>query len=590
VHLFDGVPPAERAKFASRLTHRRLVPGEDLIVQGQAPRNIYLLESGHVDVWRLDAKGAKRRLNRLGVGATCGEVSLLTGNPASATATAATEVAVTVMTAPEFFDIAAQFPIVYRNVGAILADRLVNADRRTEEVTPGSLVWIVDHGAPPLLSYALACSIAWHTHTETAMFVADPEDWRDVLNPSLLGPFEGTGAKGARPQATVQHRGPVAASALATAEPLRHRGANVLIHLSVAEQATAGQGKVVHVTRRDHGLASSGTAVSVVLRGWSDHPAHTRVRSDAPGPRGADQEALRRGVLPLGTPLGDTVGRVARGLCGLRVGIALGEGSAKGFAHLGVLRSLERAGVPCDAIAGTSIGAPVAGLYAAGFSLDDSLAHLVKVGSSTFRPVLRRGSFMSHTGVERIMRSVWGDSTRIEDLSIPFAAVAADIATGSEVVLNRGLLWAAALASISIPGVYPPQRMGELLLVDGGVVNPVPSDVARALGSDVVVAVRLAAGRQTVPVLEADASPPSGRVPSVIHTVLRARDLMQNRNRTAIGAASVLIEPDFPANISMGLRDFSRGQRFVELGERAGQSAVPHIARLLPWLSSPNRP
>ncbi|HET6986729.1 MAG TPA: hypothetical protein VFI00_08940, partial [Kribbella sp.] len=101
--------------------------------------------------------------------------------------------------------------------------------------------------------------------------------------------------------------------------------------------------------------------------------------------------------------------------------------------------------------------------------------------------------------------------------------------------------------------------------------------------------VRLAAGRQQVPVLEADASPPSGRVPSVIHTVLRARDLMQNRNRAPIGAASVLIEPDFPANIGMGLRDFSRGQRFVELGERAGESAVPDIATLLPWLNPPHR-
>lgn len=130
------------------------------------------------------------------------------------------------------------------------------------------------------------------------------------------------------------------------------------------------------------------------------------------------------GRLGLDTPLGRSLGEVARECCGLRIGLALGDGSAKGFANFGVLRALEEAGVPCDAIAGTSIGAAVAGLYPAGFPLDTAQAHLARVGSSTFRPMLSRSSFMSHSGVADIMREPGGRCSRPEPMSWwPFACL-----------------------------------------------------------------------------------------------------------------------------------------------------------------------
>jgi predicted acylesterase/phospholipase RssA len=113
---------------------------------------------------------------------------------------------------------------------------------------------------------------------------------------------------------------------------------------------------------------------------------------------------MRTGILPLGTAMGRAIGGVARDLVHVCVGLALGAGSAKGFAHIGVLRCLYRAGVPCDRIAGTSIGAAVAGLHAVGFSPDAAEEALGKVGSATFRPVLPRASLMSHRGVTRIMQ------------------------------------------------------------------------------------------------------------------------------------------------------------------------------------------
>jgi NTE family protein len=192
---------------------------------------------------------------------------------------------------------------------------------------------------------------------------------------------------------------------------------------------------------------------------------------------------------------------------------------------------------------------------------------------------------MSHAGVARIMRDVWGDTTRIEDLPIPLAIVTADLVTGREVVLNRGLLWAAALAGISIPGIYPPQRMGGRLLVDGGVVDPVPSGVVRSLGADIVIAVRLST-RAAAAVEFAEAIEASGKVPSVVHTILRSRDLMLGRDRSAHREASVVIEPEFLPSTGMGLRDFSRGQRFVEIGEAAADESLPRITARLPWLAA----
>src|SRR5439155_19545057 len=115
---------------------------------------------------------------------------------------------------------------------------------------------------------------------------------------------------------------------------------------------------------------------------------------------------------------------------------------------------------------------------------------------------------------------------RIEDLDVPLALVAADLTTGREVVFRRGLLRVAALASMAIPGIYPPVRMGEHVLVDGGIVNPVPNSVASSMGADVVIAVSL--GRPaTQPVPDLEAVEEKGRLPSLLHTITRSVEVMQ---------------------------------------------------------------
>jgi NTE family protein len=174
----------------------------------------------------------------------------------------------------------------------------------------------------------------------------------------------------------------------------------------------------------------------------------------------------------------------------LRIGIALGSGSARGWAHIGVLRALADIGVHPEIVCGTSVGALVGAAYAS-----DRLGALEEWAVGLRRwDVLR----MLDIGVngfagERLMKAFCKrvQDTPIETLPRQYGAVATDIDTGREVWFTQGSLLEAVRASIAIPGLFSPLRQGERLLVDGGLVNPVPVALCRALGADRVIAVNL---------------------------------------------------------------------------------------------------
>jgi NTE family protein len=176
-----------------------------------------------------------------------------------------------------------------------------------------------------------------------------------------------------------------------------------------------------------------------------------------------------------------------------RLGLALGAGGARGLAHIGVLRELEARGIEVGAIAGTSSGALVGAMYAAGHL--EEFEERVRALEwhdvlALFDPVWPRAGLMSGTrAIERLAGSI-GD-WRIEDLPIPFAAVAVDLITGDEVWIREGRILDAVRASISIPGILVPHRHGRRLLVDGALRNPVPVSALPSLGASLRVAVNL---------------------------------------------------------------------------------------------------
>lgn len=175
-----------------------------------------------------------------------------------------------------------------------------------------------------------------------------------------------------------------------------------------------------------------------------------------------------------------------------RFGIALSSGGARGTAHIGVLKALEEEGLVPAAIAGTSVGAWVGGCYAAGVPLEE-LARYWRglrwhgVGRHLLPGPVWRGWTSGNSLLKAIKRFV-GD-VRIEDLRIPFVAVATDLATGEAVRITRGPLAEAICASSAVPGLVVPRYWDGRWLIDGGVVDPIPVEAARSLGAEVVVAV-----------------------------------------------------------------------------------------------------
>ncbi len=210
----------------------------------------------------------------------------------------------------------------------------------------------------------------------------------------------------------------------------------------------------------------------------------------------------------------NTAPAIAKAHKRLKVALVLGGGGAKGAAEVGALKEIERAGVPIDYIVGTSIGSIVGGLYSVGYRADDldslfthqdwvSLFNDRKAKKGEKVDEIKGFGLMRGIGVLQFLDSLltakntycgngsYPDSIFFDKLPIPYRAVACDINSGQGVVLAQGSLPLSMRASMAIPGVFKPVRLDSLLLLDGGLVNNLPVDVARAMGADLVIAIDL---------------------------------------------------------------------------------------------------
>ncbi|KAF0194257.1 MAG: NTE family protein [Bacillota bacterium] len=249
----------------------------------------------------------------------------------------------------------------------------------------------------------------------------------------------------------------------------------------------------------------------------------------------------------------------------LRVGLALGGGGARGAAHIGVLTELEDAGVPIRVIAGTSAGSLVGALYAFGLSPDQILALAVK---TTWRDLvnlsLPRVGLVNASRMETLLNDILRNC-KIEDLALPFAAVACDLHTGREVALTRGNAANAIRASCSIPGIFVPVPHGDELLVDGGVVNGVPVNVAKSLGANFTIAVKL--HTQVNPATNLD---------NIFAILAQSLEIMQRSQQ--MGKPDVLILPDLKDH---HMSDLTKTMSAYVAGRAAAKAAMPKIKRLL---------
>jgi len=601
--FFEGLPAEDLARILGRLERRRYAAGTIMLGEGETVEEMYIVQEGLTEVLIADRNGAEHLLSRIGVGGTLGEMALFTGQPASATVRAVSETEVLVLSRQEFEDVADRLPVVYRNLGAILSRRLNRTNSRWLHAYTGRTALLQDGGAPPLLGYALACSVAWHTRKPTLFVAVIPEtspaellemtaDAPSPRFPVSRANFGGTadGSHGSpRAHAIVaKPEGPFAPAALhETIDELSSVYDHVLVQVPGDFIATLGGRRMLLLDAWQPEPANGGSGPGSTIRGWV-----TPTRPNQPERDGAlrvpalsreDRDGLRAGLLPTGTAAGRALGWAARDLARLKVGVAFGGGSEKGYAHIGVWRALERVGLPVDFLAGTSIGSAVAALYALGYAPDEGTKVLDTCGANAFRLGLSTASVLSNTGLRASLQVV-GQDKRIEDLQTPLAITAADITSGREVVFRRGLLWPAVLASMALPGVYPPQVIGPYTLVDGGVLNPVPSNVAAEMGADTVIAVRLA-GRSAVTRDYPESREATGRVPTMLHTITRSIEMLQSKiSADTAAAATIIIEVNFEEVARVGLRRWAEGRKYIPLGEAAVEAALPRIVAALPWV------
>ncbi|MBA2870695.1 NTE family protein [Anoxybacillus calidus] len=246
-----------------------------------------------------------------------------------------------------------------------------------------------------------------------------------------------------------------------------------------------------------------------------------------------------------------------------KIGLALGSGGARGFAHLGVIKVLEEENIPIDLIAGSSMGALVASLYASGLGIERlyKLAKAFKRNDYIDLTVPKMG-LISGRRIKEFVRLLT-KGKRIEDLHIPIGIVATDLQKCEKVVFRTGLIADAVRASISIPGIFVPEQIDGRLLVDGGVIDRIPVSVAREMGADIVIAVDVS----HVKVNE--------EISSIFDVILQSIDILQDelvRHREV--ASDVMIRPRVEQFSS---RAFTHIEEIITIGEEETRKQLTKI-------------
>lgn len=252
-----------------------------------------------------------------------------------------------------------------------------------------------------------------------------------------------------------------------------------------------------------------------------------------------------------------------------KIALVLGGGSAKGFAHVGVIRALEQEKIPIHMIVGTSVGSLIGGIYASNpdsfqlewiaFKIDRNDVLDPSIVYSKLGPVqgVRLENFVEQSVKVK----------KIEDTKIPFYPVATDLNTGETIVLEKGSLSKAIRASSSIPGIFVPVTFDNRMLVDGGVTDNIACDVARNKGADIIIAVNISKDVRDT------------NITSLIDIVGQSASIMmQEASKSKLQYAHVVIEPNTKG---VGMFDFSQKKPLMDEGIKATKLAIPKIRELM---------
>ncbi len=284
--------------------------------------------------------------------------------------------------------------------------------------------------------------------------------------------------------------------------------------------------------------------------------------------------------------------------------LALGGGGVKGIAHIGVLKILLEEGIKINAVAGTSAGGIVGALFAAGYDVADLEKVVDRLYSPHFfaRSPFDKPSILGFQGGVQVLTDYLGDR-RFEDLLMPFAVTAVDLNTSQEIILAHGSIVEAVLATTAVPGIFPPRQIDDFLLVDGGVLDPVPVALARWLApTSPVVAICLTPARDEwtqlpdphvpiaspipKPLLNQFAKLRIGQAFQIFYKAIDANARMLSELRLMVDKPEVVIRPDVGM---FGILDKVNTKDMISLGEQVARAALPEIQHALSWSNRVSR-
>ncbi|KKB42254.1 patatin-like phospholipase family protein [Bacillus thermotolerans] len=246
-----------------------------------------------------------------------------------------------------------------------------------------------------------------------------------------------------------------------------------------------------------------------------------------------------------------------------KIGIALGSGGARGFAHVGVLKAFEEAGISIDMIAGSSMGAFVASIYGAGHNMEQFYKLAAAFQRKYFLDfTVPKMGFIAGKKIKDFIQLLT-HRKNIEDLNIPIAIVATDINKAEKVIFTKGSVADAVRASIAIPGIFVPEKINGRLLVDGGVIDRVPVSVVKDMGADITIAVDVASVKK------------DAKIQTIFDVIMQSIDILQLEiidNRKM--ASDIMIRPPVEKYNS---KAFTNIEEIVLAGEEEAKKKIPEI-------------
>ena len=545
--LFDGLPPAALDGAEGAMTRRAFAPGDLICRAGEPGDTLFVIVDGLARVSSADGD-VVARLRRSDV---IGEMSLVSGEPRSATVVAAVPTTVLELGREDFARLIADHPSILSNLNRILSRRLAETTARVNEPrSRGEAVVLLvgEAGARVVPQVVEATEAASAARVTTLDARAAPEPALAALD-DLLARHGTVLVPAALGQELLR---PVLEAADRTVALLTDEELPRLVAL-----LDPGERAEVIALAESPGATPEGTAATPVLRAFELEPSAALSARDA--------------------------GWLGRHLSRTKLGLALGAGGAKGYAHIGALQVLEGAGYVVDAVAGSSIGAVVGAWLGLGMTAGEVEATM----RHAFRPDVVADTFKlsfggQSTGLQtmtEVFKETTGEKT-FDELVIPLVVMTVGLDSRAPEPIMSGPLWEALLAATALAGLFPPYERDGARLVDGLALVPVPTDAVIDAGADVTVSVDIIGG-ELLPAWPGEEPAPAkekGARARMLDTILEVMDLAQlDSSRRHAARADVPLSPRFGPST---WRDFQLADLFLEAGRQVAEEHLPALAAL----------